>query len=212
MKVGLKEYSEYVKDLIRGTPTQEVVKFVKSLPEGTTKHKFGIYLSGKTIRLKSPFYALPAVFQIAKKVSPSKDYELSLRILQGHDAKIISKNAPEHESVKQAKKELLEGQSVDRIYYEILKTEDYEITYSEFEGTIIQANEYETIQKLFHALVGLFPFADVGKENRKLEVFCEFNIDELKKFKKKQDYRGDLKCTIYLDEEPIGTRGNSFIF
>jgi len=210
--MDLKKYSTYVKELIRGTPTYEVFDFVRTLPVGVTRQDFGIMLSGKTVKVKSPFHSLQAVFDIANRIMPQKDYTLSLRVLVDGSTKILSKIAQAQSTIDEVKIQIVEGEQIDRTYYEIINTDDFEITYSEYEGTVLQAKSTDLARQFFQAMVSLFPFADVGKENKQLEVECEFKIDELKSFSREEKRRGDLRCSILLDGKQIGTRGNIFIF
>ena len=45
-----------------------------------------------------------------------------------------------------------------------------------------------------------------------IEVNCVFEIEKYEAYKKEQKKRGNLKCTIKVDEKALGTKIGSFIF
>jgi hypothetical protein len=94
----------------------------------------------------------------------------------------------------------------------MITTEEFQIKFSEYEGTILQTNDEETARRYFQLLVGLFPFVEAEKDTKQAKVECAFNIEKWDSFRKEQKKRGTLKCTITLDGNLMGTKGNSFVF
>ena len=208
----LKKFSKLVKEVIRKNISAEIAEFIKELPIGKTNYKFMFELNGKSVRILSPLRSLPTIFEFAKRIIPQKDYTYSARILNENKTNTLSKTSPAGIPVEKTKENLLAGENVQRIFYETLKTEDFKITYSEQEGTIIAFNDADSSRRFFQILVGLFPFAEVKKENEKIKIDCSVSIEDYSEFRKKHQKRGTIICSIEIDDEKIGTKTGVFIF
>ena len=79
--MNLKEFSKIVKDIIRKEISNETYHYIRSLPQGKTNYKFGFIREDKLVKILSPLRSLPIVFEIANRILPQKDYDLSLRVL-----------------------------------------------------------------------------------------------------------------------------------
>ncbi|MCD6576147.1 MAG: hypothetical protein J7K73_03230 [Nanoarchaeota archaeon] len=211
--MDLKEFSKIVKEIINESISENTAEFIKKLHEGTTNYNFGfMILDNKSVKIMSPLRSLPVAFEIANRMLPQKDYTLSLRIFSDGKTKTISKSAHSSINVDTLKKELLLGTNADRIFYEIVTANDFEITYSEYEGTIVRFNEEKQAEKFLQLITGLFPFVEVNKENKKVEVYCSFEIEKYDGYSKDIQKKGKLKCTIKIDGSPAGTKLGSFVF
>ncbi len=208
----LKKFSNIVKEIIRKKISDETKKYLQELPVGKTNYKFKFELDNKTVRVLSPLRSLPTIFEYANRIMPQKDYTYSLRVLKETKTETISKTFTPQIHVEKAKKEILIGENVQRIFYEILKTEDFKITYSEQEGTIIKFNNSDIARRFFQILVGLFPFAEVSKENKTLFIDCTLSLEDYEEFRKKLSKKGHVKCSISIDGKTIGTKSGVFIF
>lgn len=210
--MNLYDYSTAVKEIIRGKPNKSTLEFVKQIPLGITKKTFGIMLSGKTVKVNSPLPCLTAIFISANRVLPQRDYTLSLRVAADGKTKTISRRFAADTSIEDAKNEIAFGKNFERIFYEILTTGDFEITNSEYEGTILKANDDETARRCFQAMMGLFPFVEVERETKQVKIDCEFEIKKDELYGKDEKKRGTLRCMIFLDGEGTGTKSNTFVF
>lgn len=205
------QFSNLVKKVIRKNITKEIEEYLIELPIGNTNYKFKFELDNKTVRVLSPLKSLPTVFEFANRIAPQKDYTYSMRVLKESKTDTLSKTFDVNSPIEKTKKELVAGEEVQRVFYEILKTEDFKITYSEQEGTIITFEEPDKARRFFQTLVGLFPFADIGKENKSLFVDCSISIENYKRFKKEDTKKGLIKCSISIDNETVGTKTGAFI-
>jgi len=211
--MDLKEFSNIVKEIISEDISEDTFEFIKKLYDGTTNYNFGfMILNNKSVKIMSPLRSLPVAFEIANRMLPQKDYTLSLRVYSDGKTKTISKSAHSSISVDALKEELLLGTDVNEIFYEVITTNDFEITHSKYEGTIIKFINEELSGKFLQIIAGLFPFVEVNKESKKLEIFCSFNIEKYDGYNKNIQKKGKLKCTIKVDGESVGTKLGSFIF
>ena len=210
--MNLKEFSKVVKEIIRNQISNETFHFVKGLPEGKTNMRFGFIREGKLVKILSPLRSIPIAYDVANKILPQKDYTLSLRISSEGKTRLISKTGHGSMSVDELKKDILLGAQAERIFYEILTTEDFEITYSEYEGTIIKLNDESHAKQFLQIMIGLFPFVETKPESKKVEINCAFEIEKYDTYKKEQKKRGNLKCRIKVDDQSLGTKIGSFIF
>jgi hypothetical protein len=210
--MNLYDYSTVVKEIIRGKPTKTALGFVKQIPLGISKKTFGFMLSGKTVKINSPLPCLTAVFISANRILPQQDYTLSLRVAAEGKTKTVSRRFAAEIPIEDAKKEIGFGQSFERTFYEILTTDDFEITNSEYEGTILKANDEDTARRCFQAMMGLFPFVESERETKQVKIECEFDIKKDELYGKDEKKRGTLKCMISLDGEGTGTKSNTFVF
>ncbi len=210
--MNLKEFSKIVKELIKKDISNETYHFIRNLPEGKTNYNFGFILQGKSVKILSPLRSLPVAFEIANRIIPQEDYTLSLRVLSNGKTKTISKTAHSTTHIEELKENMLMGTDVERIFYEILTTDDFEITYSEYEGTIVRFKDETLSRRFLQILIGLFPFVEIERDNKRVEIQCTFEIEKYEHFKKEQKKRGNLKCVIKVDGENVGTKLGSFIF
>jgi len=211
-ELSLRDYSTAVKEIIRGNPGKQAEELVKTLPDGVTSKAFGFAISGKTIKILSGVPSLWSVFEVINRISPQKDYDFSMRGIFDGKTKVISKRANAKMNTDELKREMFVGGAMDRIFYETIITEEFQIKFSEYEGTILQTNDEETARRYFQLLVGLFPFVESEKDTKQAKIECVFNIEKWDSFRKEQKKRGTLKCTITLDGNMMGTKGNSFVF
>jgi len=209
--MNLLEYSTIVKEILEGKPGKTSANFIKNLKKDDVK-SFRFSIAGKNIVIKSEIYPLDAIFVILNKISQQKDYELFLKALSKGKIKTLNGKFKSNEKIELAKKELTEGEVIDRIYYETIKTEDFEITYSEFEGAVIKTKGEEFSKEYFRLLLGLFPFIDFEKDTKDVEVKCTFEIKKLDVKKRGFENLGNLKCEIKVNGKAAGVRQNSFLF
>lgn len=205
------KFSNLVKRVIRKKITGETKNYLQELPIGKTNYKFKFELENKIVRVLSPLKSLPTVFEFANRIIPQKDYTYSIRVLKESKTSTLSKTSSVNTPIEKTKQGITSGEKIQRIFYEILKTEDFKITYSEQEGTIITFKEVDDARRFFQTIVGLFPFADVGKENKSLFVDCTISIEEYERFKKKDTKKGMVKCSITIDNTTVGTKTGAFI-
>lgn len=208
----LLKFSKTVREIVDGTPTKDTLDFVKQLPMGITTYTVGFILSGKIIKVLSTIKSFPAVYGAANRLLPQKDYTISLRVSANGKTKTVSKSFPASTSIENAKKNLLEGQNAERIFYEILTTDDFEITFSEYEGTVLKLNDETLARRYFQTFLGLFPFVNLEKETKTLKIDCEFEIKKYDAYRKEEQKQGRLSCKIEIDGNAVGTRGNNFVF
>ena len=208
----LDEFSNAVREIIRGNPSTQAIEFVKTLQNKTTVKIFGFLLSGKTVKVMSPLRSIPAVTSLMLRAMPSKDYDYSARVQENTQTKVLSKRFASGTDVDKAQKELFFGKTIDRVFYEIVTTEDFEITFSEYEGTVIKTDSEETARRCFQAVLSLFPFAESEKNSKQVRIICEFDIQPYDRYGKEQKRKGSLSCRIEVDGKGIGTKGNNFVF
>ncbi|MCD6547046.1 MAG: hypothetical protein J7K22_00670 [Nanoarchaeota archaeon] len=194
--MNLKEFSNMVKEIINQKISLKTLDFLKELPQGETNYVFGFLLEENSVRILSSVRSMPTIFQMLKNIMHVNDYNYSIRIItQDGKAKILTKTAVSY--VDDIKKELLLGEKVNRVMYEKITTEKFEITFSEYEGTIVKFKEKEQAEKIFQIIVGLFPFIELEKDNKKVKVTCKFN---------KKENNVTLDCIIEIDGKGIGTK------
>ena len=210
--IDLREFSNIVKDVMSNNIDDFDYAFVNQLPLGETNYNFRFSLEEKQVRIISPLRSLPTAFEIANLVTPQKDYTLSMRILSEGKTSTISKSAPAKIKVDKLKEEVLTGTKADRIFYEILTTDDFEITFSEYEGTIVRFKDESIAKRFMQLLVGLFPYGEFKKENKNVEVHCKFAVEKYDGLKKGIQKKGKLSCKVIIDGYPAGTRLSSFFF
>ena len=109
-------------------------------------------------------------------------------------------------------RELVEENGIDRVFQKTISTKDFEISSSEFEGTVVKCNDDSKLRSYFQMICGIFPFVDASRDTHKVGVEFIFEIQEYSGYKKPQQRKGSLKCIITRDGEKIGTKSNFFMF
>jgi redox-regulated HSP33 family molecular chaperone len=209
--MNLKGFSNAVKEIIKKQISPATIALVKTMPLGETNYKFAFILQGKNVKIASSLRSLPAIFDIAKRILPSVDYNLTIRI-QSDKTKEISKRVSVGTSIEKLKEEMLFGQDAVRVFYETITTDDFEITYSEYEGTVIKFSDENVARRFLQISVGMFPFVDIEKENKNVEITCTFSIEKYEKHKTDISRKGNVKCLVKADGEVLGTKSGTFIF
>lgn len=212
MNMNLIDFSTAVKEIVRGKISDKTTEFLKELPDGVVVKKFGFALNGNTIQVASPFRSLPAITKMVLRASEHDDYNYTIRVQGDGQLTNLTKRFVSAVDVDAAQKELLLGKNVDRAFYEIVATPDFEIKYTEYEGTTIKANDPEQARKYFQSLMGLFPYVELEKTHKKVKMEFEFQKEAYKEFRKEPAHKGHLSCAIELDGMPAGTKGGSFIY
>ena len=202
-------YSTGIKNLLAGIVTEEVAEIIKGLSIGEKKIVFSFLLGERTIKIISPFTDIQSIFEVLNRASPQREYDLSLRILVGGKTKFLSKRGYPEIPVDRIKKNLSYG--ADKIYYEILSTNDFEITSSEYEGLVIKCDDLIKLKRYFRLLVGLFPFVEFKKDSKRIKIECIFDVENIQRVNETKK-KGFLKCIIFVDEEQIGIKSKAFIF
>jgi hypothetical protein len=210
--ISLKEFSNIVKNIIANKIDDITYAFINQLPLGETNYKFRFILDKNRVKILSSLRSMQTAFEIAKIMFPQKDYTLSIRLLSGGETKTISKSAPIRTSLEKLEEEILSGMKVDRIFYKIATTEDFEITFSEYEGTIVNFKDELSARRFIQLLAGLFPFIELKKENKIIDIHCKFLIEKYDGVKKNIEKKGKLSCKVTLDGYPMGTKLSSFFF
>ena len=210
--MNLKEFSNIIKEIIGNNIDNETYNFIKKIPEGESNYDFVFIKNGSFIKISSPIRSFSTAFEIANRAFHQKDYELSLRISSEGKTKTISKKGHSSKSIKKLKDEMLFGIKADRIFYEIASTERFNVTYSEYEGTIIKFKDKIEADKFLQLLIGLFPFVEIKRDTKSIEIHCTFSIGKYNQFGKRQKKKGELKCLIKIDRGILGTKLSSFIF
>jgi hypothetical protein len=208
----LEEYSTAVKEIINGKPTKATLEFVKQLPLGKSNNAFSFQLSGKVIKMNSSLKSFSAIYQSVSRMNPQQDYTLSLRLSVGGKSKTVSKRFSSNVKVEDAEKELYDHFNAERIFYEIITTDDFEITNSDYEGTILKAENEETARRYFYTFMGIFPYVELERDSKLVKIDCEFDIKKDDLYGKDEKKRGKLNCNISIDGESAGTKSNSFVF
>jgi len=212
MNMNLIEFSNAVKEIVRGKVSDKTTEFLKTLPDGVVTKKFGFVLNGNIIQVVSPFRSLPAITKMVLRASEHDDYNYTIRVQGDGQMTNLAKRFVSAVDVDAAKKELLLGKNTDREFYEVVATPDFEIKYTEYEGTTIKANDPEMARKYFQSLMGLFPYVELEKQHKKVKMEFEFQKQAYKEFRKEPAHKGHLSCAIELDGTPAGTKGGSFIY
>ena len=212
MNMNLIEFSNAVKEIVRGKVSDKTTEFLKTLPDGVVTKKFGFVLNGNIIQVVSPFRSLPAITKMVLRASEHDDYNYTIRVQGDGQMTNLAKRFVSAVDVDAAKKELLLGKNTDREFYEVVATPDFEIKYTEYEGTTIKANDPEMARKYFQSLMGLFPYVELEKQHKKVKMEFEFQKQAYKEFRKEPAHKGHLSCAIELDGVPAGTKGGSFIY
>ncbi len=209
--ISLKEFSNIAKDILSNNISDMTYAFINHLPIGITNYNFGFILEGKSVKILSPLESLSVAFETANIIKPQQDYTLSIRILSQGATKTISKSAHSKIKVERLKEEILTGAAANRIFYEIITTEDFEITHSEYEGTVVRFKNEDAARRFIQLLVGLFPFAEFKRDDTKAKIFCTFDIQKYDGLKKGIEKKGRFTCKISINDKIIGTKSSSFI-
>jgi len=205
-------YSMGIKEMIRGRG-DHALELANELPMGTTKKLFGFALGNKTIHVISPTRDVTqTIFDILNKAMPQEYYDYSLRLTEETKTKTLSKRGNSSIPISKLKSEITSGKTLIRIYYEMLTTQDFEVTNSEYEGTIIKSNDETLLRRVFQLLVGLFPFAETTKETKKVGIDCVFDVEKYEGFKKEQTKRATVLCNITMDGKRVGSKSATFMF
>lgn len=212
MNITLTEFSNMVKEVVRGKISEKTIEILKTIPDGETIKKFGFMTNGSSVTVASPFRSLPAITKIILRASEQDDYNYAVRMQSEKQIVNLTKRFTSGVDVDDAKKELLLGRTADRIFYETVSTPEFEIKYTEFEGVTIKANSPEQARKYFQSLMSLFPFVELEKHNQKIKMEFKFQKEAYKEFKKEPAHKGHLSCAIELDGAAAGTKGGSFMY
>jgi len=205
-------YSLGIKEMIRGSGNH-AIELANELPMGTTKKYFGFAVGNKTIHVIAPTKdVMQTIFDILNKTIPQEYYDYSIRLTEDSKTKTISKRGHPSIPLKKLKNEMTTGGTLIRIYYEMLTTPDFEVTNSEYEGTIIKCKDDELLRRVFVLLVGLFPFVETTKETKKVGVECNFDVGKYDAFKKEQKKKATVVCNLTMDGKPVGSKSCTFTF
>jgi hypothetical protein len=205
-------YSSGIKEILRGNNGTNAVALINELPVGKTQKIFGFALGNKNIHVIAPTRdVLQTLFDVISKAIPQDHYDYSIRVTEDNKVRTISKRGHPSISIKKLKDEMTAGGGkFQRVFYEMLTTNDFEITNSEFEGPMIKCDDEALLRRIFMLLSGLFPFAETTKETRKVGIECNFEI-ETYEVRREQKRKGKLVCNIILDGKQVGSKSNSFI-
>jgi len=212
VKMNLIEYSNGIKELLKGRPGPSALQLVNDLTMGENRKLFGFVISDKTIQIIAPTKdVVQSLFDMLNKTMPQDYYDYTIRVTEESKTKTISKRGHPAISIKTLKEDMLKGGNFIRIFYEILTTPDFEITNSEFEGTLIKCNDSALLRRVFNLMVGLFPFVETERETKKVGIECIFDIQKYD-MRKEMKKKGTLICNITLDGRPSGSKSSTFIF
>jgi len=210
--MNLKEFSNLVKEVIKQKISTETFNRINELPMGTSNYNFGFVLRDKSVLVKSPLKSMSVAFEIANRMVQNRDYTLSLKVSSEGKSKTVSKTFGADINVEKARKELELSSEADRVFYEIATTDDFEITNSEFEGTVVKFKDENNARRFLQLFVGLFPFVETEQNSKKVEINCELSIEKYERFKKEQTKKGTLKCVVKIDDNIIGAKSGTFLF
>ena len=210
--MNLKEYSKMVKEVINKKISTETFSKINELPMGASSQNFGFILRDKTVLVKSSLKSLSVAFEIANRMVQNRDYTLSLKVSSDSKSKTVSKTFSSETNVEKARKELEASAEADRVFYEIITTDDFEITSSEYEGIVVKFKDETLARRFLQLLTGLFPFVETEQNSKKVEIICELNIEKYEQFKKEQTKKGTLRCSVKIDDNAMGAKSGTFIF
>lgn len=210
--MNLTDFTAGVKQIIRGNCGKEALALANELPIGRTTKIFGVSIGGNMLRVIIPFNDLQGIFDIANKALPQEFYDYTIRVTSDGKISNVSKKCMFSTPITEIRKKLIEHAKADRTFYEIIKTDDFEITYSDYEGVIIKAEDEMMLKRLFQVFSGLFPYIDLEKDTKRVGVECTFEVEKYDAFKKEQKRKAKLSCNLLRDGKVIGIKGNTFIF
>jgi hypothetical protein len=211
--MDLIDYSSAIKEVINGKPGTLAMQMLNELPLGRTKKLFGFVLGDKTIRVMAPTKDLmQPIFNILNRAMPQDFYDYTIRVSAEGKTKTLSRRGHPAVSLKRLYDEMHEVSTFERTFFEILKTNDFEVTNSEFEGTIIKSDDQALLRRVFQLLTGLFPFAEIERDTKRVGIECSFEVEKDELTKKEQKKKGTVVCDIIIDGKQVGSKSSSFFF
>ena len=142
-----------------------------------------------SVRQGERYLAEIALYEIMETIEPKEVFRFKFSVKR--QAFELNIDALKPAGVSTLKEQILSG---------IITTDDFEITFSEYEGTILKANDEQTARLFFQAITGLFPFVEPDKDMKRVKVECEFEIKKDELYGKDDKKRGKLSCTITVND------------